>query len=390
MIDRRAFVQGASALGLALSSGMPALGSSGHIKKHPLAIAMWDFSWLERRWTGAGYEDWDLVLDELKQRGYDAVRIDAYPHLIAADAGKEWELLPCWDQQVWGSPAINRVLVQPNLNEFIAKCAQRGIHVALSTWWRQDLDDVRMKIKTPEDLAEVWQKALDSIPAAHLRDDILYVDLSNEFCIPPWTPWISPGTRRNSPEGQRWMRDSIAKLRKAYPSLRYTFSFSGEYDTWKSQDVSMMDFLELHLWMTTFSDFNKQVGYHYERFSPEGYNNLQKRGEALYRSDPAKWQASLTHGIDQMAEWSRASGKPLITTECWSVVDYKDWPLLHWDWIKELCEIGVRHAAATGRWSAMATSNFCGPQFAGMWRDEEWHRRLTDVIHQAQFPPSNL
>jgi len=44
---------------------------------------MWDFSWLERRWPGAGYEDWDKVLDELAERGYNAVRIDAYPHLIA-------------------------------------------------------------------------------------------------------------------------------------------------------------------------------------------------------------------------------------------------------------------------------------------------------------------
>src|SRR4030042_4547538 len=36
----------------------------------PLAIAMWDFSWLERRWPGAGYEDWDQILDELLNRGY--------------------------------------------------------------------------------------------------------------------------------------------------------------------------------------------------------------------------------------------------------------------------------------------------------------------------------
>jgi hypothetical protein len=68
------------------------------------------------------------------------------------------------------------------------------------------------------------------------------------------------------------------------------------------------------------------------------------------------------------------------------VVDYKDWPLLNWGWIKELCEAGVRRAAATGRWSAMATSNFCGPQFVGIWRDVDWHRRLTDVIHQAKLP----
>lgn len=71
---------------------------------HPLAIAMWDFSWLERRWPGAGYEDWDKALDELTERGYDAVRIDAYPHLVDSDPDREWELLPVWSQHDWGAP----------------------------------------------------------------------------------------------------------------------------------------------------------------------------------------------------------------------------------------------------------------------------------------------
>ena len=62
--------------------------------EHPLAITMWDFSWLERRWPGAGYEDWDVVLDELVSRGYNAVRIDPYPHLVAAAPDKTWELFP--------------------------------------------------------------------------------------------------------------------------------------------------------------------------------------------------------------------------------------------------------------------------------------------------------
>jgi hypothetical protein len=51
--------------------------------------------------------------------------------------------------------------------------------------------------------------------------------------------------------------------------------------------------------------------------------------------------------------------------------------------VKELCELAVRTASATGRWVAMATSNFCGPKFIGMWRDVSWHQRLTDVIHQG-------
>ncbi len=57
---------------------------------HPRAITMWDFSWLERRWPGAGFEDWDLALDELTERGYNAVRIEAYPHLVGVNPTKEW------------------------------------------------------------------------------------------------------------------------------------------------------------------------------------------------------------------------------------------------------------------------------------------------------------
>ena len=71
-------------------------------KISPRAITMWDFSWLERRWPGAGYEDWDKVLDELLERGYNAMRIDAYPHLVAENPTGKWMLNEVWNQQVWG------------------------------------------------------------------------------------------------------------------------------------------------------------------------------------------------------------------------------------------------------------------------------------------------
>ena len=70
----------------------------------PRAITMWDFSWLERRLPGAGYEDWDKVLGELKERGYNAVRIDAYPHLLAENPEKEWILHELWSIQNWAAP----------------------------------------------------------------------------------------------------------------------------------------------------------------------------------------------------------------------------------------------------------------------------------------------
>jgi hypothetical protein len=356
---------------------------------HPLAIAMWDFSWLERRWPGGGYEDWDRVLDELVERGYAAVRIDAYPHLAATGPEREWELLPFWNTQDWGSPALTKVAVQPALNQFIRKCADRSIGVGLSTWFRKDKDNIRMRIATPEDLGKVWRATLDGIVDAGLLESILYIDLCNEWPQTKWAPFLpragGADPSRTSPTVQRWMAEPIAMLRDTYPSLDYCFSFNTQFDSWQQQDVSYMDVLELHVWMAQWSDFYERVDYGYERFEAKGYDNLAQRAEPLYRKSPEHWKACLGRGIDLAIEWSLHSGKPLMTTEGWAVVDYKDWPLLEWGWVKELCEFGVHKTAQTGRWAALCTSNFCGPQFVGMWRDVDWHRRLTGLIHESPF-----
>jgi hypothetical protein len=374
----------AAAAGAATRQAPAPIGRDGLRRlARPLAITMWDFSWLERRWPGAGYEDWDRALDELAERGYDAVRIDAYPHLVALDARRTWDILPCWNQQDWGAPALVRVQVQPALSTFIGKCADRGLRVGLSTWFREDRANSRMRIRAAEDLGAIWKATLDTIAADGLLGRLLYVDLCNEWPLDVWAPFLPKGHVRASDEGARWMREAIAVVRAAYPDLPYTFSFTTGYESWRSEDVSMHDFLELHCWMTHWNDFYRQVGYNYERFDARGYENLVLNGERLYRERADYWQATLVKGIELLADWSRASGHPLVTTECWAVVDYKDWPLLDWGWIKELCELGVRTAASTGRWTAMATSNFCGPQFRGMWRDVQWHRRLTDAIHSA-------
>ncbi len=116
----------------------------------------------------------------------------------------------------------------------------------------------------------------------------------------------------------------------------------------------------------TGDEFYRRIAYNYERFDSIGYENIVKYAEKLYRSNPDYWLAKLKAGILILAEWSSSLKLPIITTECWSVVDYKDWPLLNGEWIKEICEFGVNEALKTNRWSAMATSNFCGPQFKGM------------------------
>lgn len=360
----------------------------------PRAIAMWDFSWAERRWPGAGYEDWDLALDELVERGYDAVRIDAYPHLIAADPGRSWLLKPVWNTQDWGAPAPVRVRVLPELHDFLAKCRDRGIKVGLSSWFREDEDNVRLKIAAPEQLAAVWNSALAAIGRAGLLDTILYVDLCNEWPMTLYAPFVRPPldpSEWSGPRSMHWMRTAIAGVRAEFPELPLLFSSNiDRVETLFEQDPGFYDAIEHHLWMAGEKDdeFNKQVGYNYEPFSDVGYRNLQRHAARLYAEKPAYWQKLLTDKIARLASAGRRAKQPLITTECWAIVDYKDWPLLPWDWVKQVCALGTLTASATGQWAAIATSNFCGPQFHGMWRDIAWHKRLTQAIKTAPMDPS--
>lgn len=353
----------------------------------PFAITMWEFSWIERRWAGAGYEDWDLALEELTARGYDAVRIDAFPHLMAADPSKEWILDPAWSVQDWGSPAINKITLRDDFPGFLRACRRHRVRVGLSSWFRQDAERTDMTITSPQGLAAIWVKTLDHIKAWGELDNVLYVDFCNEFPLHCWAPFYARhgGSEKwQSPEATQWMRETVQEFKKSYPQIPVTFSFAGGYDD-PDADVGFLDFLEPHIWMMNSSEFAKDVGYNFARFDDSGYKNLALNGERTYKASKDFYDGCLIANIHKVAELSRRSGKPLVTTECWSVIDYKDWPLLHWDWILDLNALGVKTAAATGRWAGMATSNFCGPQFTGMWREKKWHQEMTAIIHRGKL-----
>lgn len=363
---------------------------------HPLAITMWDFSWIERRWDGAGFEDWNAVLDGVKERGYDAVRIDAFPHLLSQAPEKEWLLLPVWYSNDWGSPYKVRVRLFPALIDFLKACRARRIKVALSSWFREDADNVRMALSTPQAMAKCWIDTLRLIADAGLMDTILYVDLCNEFPGDFWAPYF-----RNDPPWMTWscwhtdtamdyMRTAIALVRQEYPDLPYCFSFDGENTHfYRERDLSFFDLAEHHIWMTKL---NKQQFYHEVgqakdgRFTEEAYHLLADHALDVYHGKEKYWKQLLVDGIQTLAADAKAAGLPLATTECWGITDYKDFPMLPWGWVKDLCALGVETACQTGQWALMATSNFAAPQFCGMWRDVAWHQRLTTMIHEAPLP----
>ena len=347
---------------------------------------MWDFSWLERRTPGGGYGNWGQALDELAERGYNAVRIDAYPHLIARGLPRA-ELEPVWSVHEWGSTTPIEVAPMPALVEFIAQCGQRDIQVGLSTWFRKDRDDSRMRIKSPGEHAEIWLQTIAPLRAAGVMDHVCYVDLCNEFPGELWAPFFDnrPDSSWNgmTDKSLAWMEAAVQAFRAQAADVPVTVSVVG-FDAKVRERWSFMDFLELHIWMTQSSDFIERIGGNYNNFDYSGYEAIAAKAGPTFRGEQAHWEMKLRERILGWADIARACRRPLVTTECWAIVNYRDLPGLDWGWVKELCAYGVEEALRTGCWAGVATSNFCGPQFAGMWNDVAWHQRLTGKIRTAE------
>ena len=138
----------------------------------PLAITMWDSSWLRRRYRGGGFEDWDRALSELTDRGYNAVRIDVFPHLIApsptGEIVEKFKDVPNQYPQfygfgMWGNPWTMYIEPRKSLIEFMKKCEQHGVKVALSTWFKPTDDLRNEQIEGLDEFIRVWDQTLQFI-----------------------------------------------------------------------------------------------------------------------------------------------------------------------------------------------------------------------------------
>lgn len=386
-----------------------------------VAAAMWEYSWLlQRDGRQAEFADWDKVLDEVVERGYDCLRIDAFPHQIAR--GKDGQLIEEFDHvpdnnYMWTRYEPVHYNPRKGLVEFMRKCRDRGIYVGLSSWYRHDTTHREMEQETAEDYARIWIETLDYLAENDLLDAICWVDLCNEVLSKAWMPgfkeklFSSPympdaddATLASMPfplEPQSYtnfadfMNRAITPIREKYPQLLYTFSvYYGEQ--WKKMDWSCCDLIDLHIWSVFDMSWMVASGfYDMSKAFVAGNTNLldnhlaSKIVEHIEKS--REYYMFFKPQIEeflkkQLKEWSETAQKSdclLITTEAWASVVYEDiflkGALGEWDWCFEVDEFGVKTAIENG-WTGICTSNFCEPQFEGMWHDIQWHKKMTDMI----------
>jgi hypothetical protein len=374
------------------------------------STAMWDFSWLTRR-TGeeAEYADWEAVLDGLRDRGYDNVRIDAFPHLVApgrdgtTPSGGRFTALPQRPRFMWGNHRPVEIVPAQALVTFMAACRDRGITVGLSTWFTPDALGRRDEIVTPADFVRVWSATLEHVQDAGLLDVVAWVDLCNEFPLDVWAPGVAravfgragrttlevapralPWTRTQQGRIQRYLTDAIVPLRERWPQLPYCLSltnFVGEQ--MRARDVSAFDLGEVHCWLSDDPVWSAATLQAAALFEVPGGVALHAR--TVGRPGPARLAAwrdrTLRPLMRRWRTWAARNDLPLVTTEGWGPVNYADVTVggAEWDWVKRFAELAVHEAVDQG-WTGICTSNFAQPHHRGMWRDAGWHRELTSGI----------
>ncbi len=420
-MNRRKFIKATAYTGVALSAAAYLPGSWGMMQQQlnpqkPLAINMWDYTWLLRHYKGGGMEDWDKSLDELVERGYNALRIDCFPQFIAADEhGMITEKFFCskknWRPALWGNQFSIEITPRESLISFLTRCHERDIYIGLSSWFLDHSTGRVKSFKTVYDLARAWNETLRFIQDHGLLKNILYVDLLNEY--PLWNGYCNTWLNREldnyssggavnvsgknydflNKKGKRFNDEQITVynslitqliqlLSKDWPDLNFLASQTNTLNVpWQDLDTTSFSLLDIHCWFVYNVDFSRYTNYFKDIHilsNDMNFKTCARKISEYWEANKQELVAWMENQIIERKERANAMGVPFGNTEGWGTVIWMDHPDLDWNFTKEtglICaELGRKHG-----YSFNCSSNFNHPHF-GLWNDIQWHKEVTNII----------
>lgn len=385
-----------------------------HKLKKPLAIAMWDFSWILRHHRYGEFENWNKVLEQLADRGYNALRLDIMPQYIAADTDgsvtEEFRSTKIgWAPAKWGNDFTMSFRPREALLEFLPLCKKYGFRVALSTWFTNHNTGPRGIFTEEGGALRAWKETLQFLQQHRLLDDnIIYIDLLNEYPKYHGYDWLKKELnargdvnqfRLNNPTAfvpddldmkvggyntlqQKFIDDFavdlVRKMKLVFP--QYPYQMSVTYTTpLESVDVSEYGTLDYHLWFTAAADiphWRSLGGIDQSKDNRPAFAELIKFWNEK-KPEMSRW---MDNAITSVAAKARKNNITAGNTEGWGPVGWLDHPELNWNWVKEAADIAVELTKKHNNYKYICSSNFTHPQFKGIWEDVKWHRKITSRI----------
>ncbi len=369
------------------------------LKPSRLTIAMWDFSWLYGHYPGGWAEDFEKVTDELLERKFNTVRIDAFP-LVIHDLhvkGQTRYLVPADPLRNWGLSTIDwEHDVVGELKEFMGIAQRKGLHVILSSWGigRSATHTQR------ETFWKAWERVLDILRKGRLLEHVLYVDFDQEFpYFSPFSQELNRLAKVDLPAAEdqadamaqagaakgAWNRaqrafvrdyfeSTLAHFHEQYPGMRFTFSLTSFWDDVRAIEPAGLDVLELHIWIkgqldeyTGFNELKKDRNpTHDYRAYMAGVREAMKHRDSL--------REHMKQQLDFAQSWARELHVPLTTTEAWGPWWHMDHSDLEWDWLYDWCESCMGLSRDYGFWGSTPW-NYSHPYWDN-WANIEWYRRV--------------
>ncbi len=357
-----------------------------------MTIAMWDFSWLYGHHPGGPFEDWAKSLDELKERRFNTVRIDAFPLIISTleAEGKETYLHPADPLANWGQSTVDcEHNVKKELVEFIRLAKEKGVYVILSSWGQGD----KSAFSERAVFWQAWELVLDTLKENDLLDPIVYVDFDQEYpYFSPTSPRLNElgkedDSKNDSIPGFQWKPNQMAFVKdyfestlkhfqKKYPSLRFTFSLTSYWKEVRSLGIEHFDVLELHCWLDqgrwgVRTDFGSMTKNRDRTIDHREY--MQDIRDTLKAIRPMLLK-NMHNQLQYAHEWSEEIAAPLVTTEAFGPWWHMDHPDLEWQWLYDWCEQCMALSSDYGFWGSTPW-NYSHPYWEN-WSNTEWYQRV--------------
>ena len=355
----------------------------------PLAMACWDISWLLQRDIRDGaFASLERVLDETERRGFNTLRLDPCPHLIATPENgihmDRCELMP------QGAPAVE-VKIRHQLQQLLQSAHERGLKVWFSSRFINDSRARRSFVRRPEDFVAVWSETLSLVEQWGYLGDVAGLDFCYQFPSLPYAHGVARRVFRRSPERslpshwsataservEEYLRDIPRALHALFPSVPVGLSTTAALSEQLRQlDTSELDFLDFSVWLDDDPRYRLASG---EAMPAAGLLGKLANPvkQLLLDAGGMHWQRRLEDQLQRRMAFTRLRRLQPVISEGF-VRQPRDLRKLPTGWA-DLHEMMVVNALTQGVQALTPTSLAC-PDYPWLWQEEEYLAHLNHLI----------